>query len=128
MENQKYPLNITLGADVDQFQVLVQAGAGTFSPTTATTAGNDGAQLVIAQFTGESGDVISGNLIGVDKAIAGGAIDQFDELVPSATGRVVALAGQLSSTVFAKALDSAAAAGDVIRVQLYEQPRVTASS
>lgn len=126
MERTQYPLQGTLSADADQYQVLVQA-TGTFAPTSASTAGNDGAQLVIAQQTGANGDAIGINLIGVDKAIAAGAIDRFDELVPAASGRVAALAAQASSTVFAKALDSAAAAGDVIRVQLYEQPRVTAA-
>lgn len=124
MERTQYPLQGTLSADADQYQVLVQDN-GTFAPTAASTDGNDGAQIVIAQQTGASGDAIGINFIGVDKVIAAGAIDQFAELVPDASGRAAALAAQASSTVFAKALDSAAAAGDVIRVQLYEQPRVT---
>lgn len=126
MERTQYPLQGALSADADQYQVLVQ-DTGTFAPTAASTDGSDGAQLVIAQETGANGDAIGINFIGVGKAIAAGAIDRFDELVPAASGRVAALDAQASSTVFAKALDSAAAAGDVIRVQLYEQPRVTSA-
>ena len=124
MENQKYPVDITLAADADQYQLLLQGGGGTFAPTAGATAGNEGAQLVIAQFTGESGDVISGNFIGVDKVIASAAIDRFAEVVPAAAGRVATLASQTGVAVIGKAIEPAAAAGDVIRVALYTEPRL----
>lgn len=126
MERTQYPVQGTLSADAAEFQLLVQS-TGTFAPTGANTAGADGAQLAIAQQTGEAGEAIAVNFVGVDKIIAGGAISQFDELIPAASGRVTALAAETGVAVVGKALDAAAAAGDVIRVALYVEPRIIPS-
>jgi hypothetical protein len=124
MEYTKYPVDVTLSADVDQYQLVVDGGAGTFAPTAAITAGNGGAQVGIAQVSAESGDKVSINFVGVDKAIAAGPIDRFDEVIPGALGRVTALDAQENVIVVGKALEAATAAGDLILVALYVQPRL----
>lgn len=117
--------NITIAADVEQYQLLVQGGGGTFTPAAGITAGNDGAQLAIALESGVSGDVIAGVVEGVTKAKASAAIAKFARFIPAADGEIVALASQTNCVVAGRALEAAAADGDIIEVLIdFLDPRV----
>lgn len=117
MEDLSYTLNIEVGSDVEQYQLVVEQGDGTFDITADSEEGDDGEQLALVNSDAGEDEEVGGKVLGVAKAIAGGEIDRFADIMPAAGGKVLTAAGA-GNVVFARALDAAAADGDIIRVAL----------
>lgn len=118
-DRQPYPR--TAGEDLDAYLLVKDGTAGTAGKLIKTAAKGDkplGLHYSRAALAGkQTGLIVSG----VHKAVAAGAIAMDAELMPAAAGRVATHDAATGSYFVGRAMQAAAAAGDVIDILVYDR-------
>lgn len=111
--------NSSAAAGVLAFRVVKTAAGDTIDLQTASNAASLGVvQESIDQTKVATGKAVAAvRLQGVSKCVAGAAITQGAEVMATAAGKVIT-AATTGNKVFGRALDAAAADGDIVHVEI----------